>query len=50
MTVTYEIEIDSDLWTSYEMLCESADQDAMLEVAQCIEEYIVSIQEENEDL
>lgn len=50
MSVSYEIGIDEELWNSFEALCEQGGVDPYKEIKQIIEEYIVSVKEENEEL
>jgi len=50
MSVSYEIKIDEDLWNNFEAICEQGGADPYKEIKQVVEEYIASVQEENEEL
>ncbi len=48
MTVNCEIELNEELWVSYQDLCEQSGANPVSEIGQAVEEYIASVREENE--
>ena len=48
MSTPYEVEIEEDLWNSFQTVCEQDGVDPLNEIKQTIENYIVSVQTESE--
>jgi len=48
MSNPYEVEIEEDLWNSFQKVCDQDGVDPHTEIKQTIENYIVSVQEESE--
>ena len=47
-TSSTEVEVDADLWSNFEEVCEHLGLDSKEEVAQALEEYMKAIREEND--